>query len=122
MLVEKLSAERLYKGDLVGYRSNTNGIAYYVVEKETLLDDVDVHIPVVSVDGDEKILMSNSKLVDEKGHIMALPSSLYSIAGGELMFSTSAAKLFEATIFQEVEPDRHTGMNDDDWAMLVEDH
>ena len=122
MLVEKLSPGRLYKGDLVGYRSATNGVVYYVVEKETVLDDVDVHIPVVAIDGDETILLSNSRLVGEKGHILALPSTLYSIAGGDLLFLTSAAKMFEATILREVENDSRISMNDDDWASLVEEY
>ena len=119
MLVAKSSPGRLYKGDLVGYYSATNGVTYYVVEKETVLNDVDVHIPVMTVDGDERVLLSNSKLFCEKGHIMALPSSLYSVAGGELKFSTHAAEVL-ATLLQSVEPDSHTGMNDDDWALLVE--
>ena len=51
---------------------------------------------------------------------MALPTSLYSVAGGELKFSTPAAKVFEATLLLSVEPDCHNGMNDDDWALLVE--
>ena len=122
MLVEKSSPGMLYTGDLVCARSIANVLIFYVVEKDTLLEDVNVHIPVMALDGNEQLLMRNTQLVGEKGHIMALPSNLYRIIGGELVLSTPAAKEFEETIRQQGQPEEDARMNDEDWAMLLEDY
>ena len=121
MLVEQFVTGKLFKGDLVCCRS-TNKLDYLIVQEETVLDSNDVQI-VLKRASDEEVVLSIRSLVVEKGHIMALPSSLYKISGGEVHFSTSAARSFEKILNEQLEKaDEDVAMTDDDWAILVEDY
>ena len=100
ILIEKSSAGTLFQGNLVCSRS-AHGLVYHVVEVSTALDDEGVHVPVVTVDGSEKLAILHSDLVGDRGHIMALPSTLYRISRGQLVLCTPAAEEFDRILCEE---------------------
>ena len=96
---------------------------YLIVQEETLLDTVDVQVSLKRVDNDESLVLFVNNLIIEKGHIMALPSSLYKINSGEVCFLTSAARSFQRILLEQSEnANEVAGMTDNDWALLVEDY
>ena len=121
MLTEKSSAGTLFQGDLVCTRS-VHGLVYYVVESDTALDDDGVHVPVVTVDGSENLAILNSDLVGERGHIVALPSTLYRISRGHLVLCTPAAEEFGRILRDECQQTENVLMTEEDWALLVESY
>ena len=121
MLVEKSTPGKLHKMDIVCSFSETNALVFYIVAKDTVLHHVDVPIPVKTLNNEELVLRSCS-LLEEKGHIMVVPPNLYEIHEGTVKFSSVVSRCLDE-IIQDKEDERGatTRMDDEDWAVLLDD-
>ena len=108
MLLEQSCPGKLYKNDLVCCRSMTDELVDLIVCKQVLLGDNNVQIPVTKADGSAEIMISSSKLLNEKGQIMTVPSQLYEIidGGGDVV-----SRSFEALTYAQ-----DNALTDEEWV------
>ena len=106
---------RMYVGDLVFYPSLENQFLHLIVTKELLLCSEDLHLDVKTVDGKNEYCLQLNTFLCNKGHIVAIPSSLYHIEDGNIVIQDTV--LHQLECIPSVQAVSHT---DIEWEALLE--
>ena len=114
MLIDKSSPGMLIKNDLVCCRTVRDTLMFLIVEKDVLLDQVDVKISVRFPEGTISFMVSIDKLVTENGQIMAIPMQLYDVVDGEVQLCDAVSIDFEVLLHNQGQI-----LSDEEWAVLV---
>ena len=116
MLSDCSSAGVLNKNDLVFSRSETDELLFFIVQEKFLLDDINRTVLVRKVGSSIDTWVSCTKFLGDKGQIFIVPSQLYTVDDGDVIFNEAVTKHMECLI------QAHTRVfTDDEWSLLVEE-
>ena len=116
MLSESSSAGVLNKNDLVCSRSETDELFFFIVQEKFVLDDINRTVPVRKVGSLTDMMVSCKKLLGDKGQIFVVPSQLYTVDEGGVIFDDTVSKHMNPLMHAQAQV-----YSDEDWSVLLEE-
>ena len=106
---------KLYKGDVLFFSRYDDELLSFVVIKDHQLTSTDMRILVKNLDSGKEYFVKLEKFLHENDQVVVVPSGLYHIADGEVVFDPSVENLFDSVKNKET-----VSRIDEEWKSLFD--
>ena len=112
MLLDHCGPGKILKNDLVCTQTIADEIMYLIVQKDVLLDNQDVQIPVTKIGDSSVFNVTYDKLLTDMAQIICIPPQLYETIDHEVVLNSTVMPMNDILCKK--------GRSDEEWAVLME--